>query len=72
MENVPIAMGSEQDRYRIISMSIVNLNMLDILLRHRKQTAMYILECKDEDTKKLLIEMLKMEEQEIKNALILE
>ncbi len=73
MMNHPLtAMGSEEDRYRLIAMSSANLNRLEILLHHRKHTAMHLLECKDEDTRKLLTEMLKMEEQEIKKALILE
>lgn len=66
------AIGSEEDRYRMITMSSANLNSLEILLHHRKHTAMQLIHCKDEDLKKLLAEMLKMEEQEIKNALILE
>lgn len=65
-------MGSEEDRYRMIAMSTANLNRLEILLYHRKHTAMQLLECKDEGLRKLLTEMLKIEEQEIKNALILE
>ncbi len=71
-KHTPIAMGSEEDRYRIITMSSANLNSLEILLHHRKYTAMQLIHCKDEDLKRLLVEMLKMEEQEIKNALILE
>ena len=66
------AMCSEEDRYRLIAMPTANLNRLEILLHHRKHTAMHLLECKDEDTRKLLTDMLKMEEQEIKKALILE
>lgn len=66
------AMGSEQDRYRMIAMSTTNFNRLEILLHHRKHTAIQLLECKDEGLRKLLIDMLEMEEQEIKNALNLE
>ena len=66
------AMGSEQDRYRLIAMSTANLNRLEILLHHRKHTAIQLLECKDEDIRKLLVKYLEMEEQEIKKALILE
>lgn len=73
IKNQPLtAMGSEQDRHRIIAMSTTNLNSLEILLHHRKHTAMQLIHCKDEDLRKLLVECLRMEENEIKEALILE
>jgi len=73
IKNHPLtAIGSEQDRHRMIAMSSANLNSLEILLHHRKHTAMQLIHCKDEDLRKLLTEMLKMIEQEIKKALILE
>ncbi len=71
-KHTPIAMGSEQDRHRMIAMFSANLNRLEILLYHRKHTAMQLLNCKDEDLRKLLVECLRMEENEIKEALILE
>lgn len=65
------AMDSEQDRYRMISMYQVNLNRLEILLHHRKHTAIQLLNCKDEDIRELLVKYLEMEENEIKKELML-
>ena len=65
------AMDSEQDRYRMISMSQVNLNRLEILLHHRRHTVIQLLNCKDDDMRKLLVKYVEMAENEIKKELML-
>jgi site-specific DNA-adenine methylase len=72
-KHTPTALGSEGERYRLISMTSPNHTKLAELLYHRRHTAVKILEHNtDNPMKDMLVKYLEMIENEIKKALILE
>jgi site-specific DNA-adenine methylase len=69
----PTALGSEEERYRLISMTSPNHTKLADLLYHRRHTAVKILEHNtDNPMRDMFVKYLEMIENEIKKALILE